>query len=238
LVYVSPRAELQSVALADGKQRWSVKLEERGEGFCEATDTTIKVLGKDDLIRVVDRADGKVIETVPAQPLKHGRMTHAPCTRIHDDDLVDTGSDHARDLSDKLAIYADRLTVGPGGRVLSGGRKTGTHVPTLVVIDPNDKELLSIPVPADPLGAIERSPEVVAVGEHEVCASYYTDSVAKPQHVACFAIADGKRLWDIEAGGSALRAAWMMNGAVVVASVGKLEVFDVQTGKPRWQFGN
>jgi outer membrane protein assembly factor BamB len=239
VLYASPHAEVRAMALRTGATRWKTKLEERVEAFCTASDDTVVALTKDGVVRTLHRADGTAAgDPVQPTPAAHGRHHNAECSRLaSDNDSQPTQSSELYDLGRKLGISSDRITTGPGGRVLSGTRERGTRVPTLIALDDQNQARWTIAVPKDPLGSLERAPEAVAVSDHQVCASYYLDSVASAQHMACFALDDGHRLWDGVVGGTSLRTFAILDGALAVSTVGRIELFDLATGKHRWQFG-
>ncbi|HLL22189.1 MAG TPA: PQQ-binding-like beta-propeller repeat protein [Kofleriaceae bacterium] len=224
--------ELRAFALATGKPLWSVKLDERIAYFCEGADTaTVLAVGADDVIRTVKRADGSITEKRDAPEKQHG---DTPCARLPDDKVTafDISKAAWRDrgqLGKKLGIWIDAVVSGPGGRVASGSRAKGTHVTTLVSLDRNDQERWRATATPDGLGA-EGAARVVVVGEREVCIVYY----GKEYRTACFAMADGQRLWDEPA--PSFFENLLIIGRSLVVTANELRVHDLDTGKVRWRY--
>ena len=81
---------------------------------------------------------------------------------------------------------------------------------------------------ADPLGA-EGAPRQVVVGDREVCMIYYSTEY----RLACFAMADGKRLWD-QASPAFANGLTMVGRSLVLSTSRDLRVIDLETGAPRW----
>ncbi|MCB9575363.1 MAG: hypothetical protein H6709_25075, partial [Kofleriaceae bacterium] len=140
-------------------------------------------------------------------------------------------------LARALGLSGGDLVAGPGGEVLIAGRGQGTRVPTVVGLDADRGERWRVEIPLDPLAAAEREPEMVLVGADDVCLAYYATSVAAPLHVACFALADGARRWDLEIGDSPFEGLSATADLVLVSRWGVLEAHDRATGTIRWTFG-
>ena len=123
--------------------------------------------------------------------------------------------------------------------MLFGTRAQGTRVAMLVGLDDaGDAARWKIAVAQDPLAAVEREPIAVAVADLEVCAAYYGSSIVKPARLACFALADGARLWDLELEDRSLRGVRALGGLLVALSFGAVHAYDLETGAARWRFGD
>ena len=239
LLFASPRAEVRAFALATGAARWKTTLDDRVERFCDGGADAVIALGVDEVARPLRRADGAPAGTTAEAPAPgaRGNPRAQPCAALPTDGRTAWVSDR-RDhvLGSKHGVSFTELASGPGGRVLAGTRSKGTGVATLVALDDASEERWRVLIPKDPLGSLERSAPAVVVSDLEVCAAYYAESVTKPMRVACFALADGARLWDLEVGGRSLRALVPVGRALAVSSIAALELYDLPTGKVRWRF--
>ena len=131
----------------------------------------------------------------------------------------------------------DWLRVGPSARVLSGTRKKGTHVPTLVAIDDANKQRWRVEVPIDSLAADEGPAGQVVVGADAVCAAYELTADKNKMAVTCFSATDGARLWN-EPISSHYASSLLISGDVVLVSMSHvLEARDLKSGVVRWRFG-
>lgn len=241
VVFASPRGQVQAFQLRTGATRWTTTLDERVERFCDGGAETIVALGTDDVARPLDRATGVLRTSPAAQPPPARRAKPASrCAVLPSDQDTQRfrGYDpRASRIAGKLGVSQAFLAAGPGGRVLAGTRSKGTGVPTLIALDDRDGERWRVLIPRDPLGSAERAPEHVLVSDREACVSYYETSVARPARVACFALADGTRLWDEVSEGSFQGALQLIGHSLAISSVGRLQLRDLATGKPVWTLG-
>ncbi len=240
VLFASPRGEVRALAAATGAQRWAVRLDERTERFCDGGDAVIAV-GVDGVARPLRRADGSAAPAAepaapPARPARRAsKPTRPACTAVP--------SDHDRrgawsadwSLGDRHGMGSPVLAAGPAGRVLGGTRRTGSQVPMLAALDGKTGTRWKILVPEDPLAASQRPPEHVVVGDDSVCASYATEGAQGAAHLACFAMADGRRLWDRVVGASMPSSVQRGDGGLVVVGA-KVEVLDLATGAVRWTY--
>lgn len=238
IVFASPRAEVRAFALGTGATKWKAQLDERVQRFCRSEDQLLAV-GTDDVVRPLRRADGTagVAEaTPPPAPTSKRKSPKPACPALPtDNQTLQRSFDY--DLGRAVGMSTNHLVNGPGGRVLSGTRETGTRVGMLALLDNANKPRWKITVPQDPLGSTEGAPEDVVVGEGEVCASYYAASITEPLRFACFALEDGRRLWDRQLDDKWMRRMQIVETSLVVtgSSISKLEL---ATGKVVWRFGS
>ena len=244
IVFASPRAEVRALALADGKERWRTQLDERVAQLCDGGTDVIIVVATDDVARPLLRATGKPAGTLAGaleldpKPPKKPKPKPKACTRLPTDGSDDTTASSSNyDLGRKLDLSINRVLPLPDGRLVSGQREKGTRVPTLVSLDAKQHVRWKIDVPIDPLGSQERAPEALALGEHEACAAYYAKNITEPPHLACFALTDGHRTWDVVAGDRSISMLRVVAGGLLVGSTGTLELRELATGTPRWTFG-
>lgn len=240
LLFGSQRGEVKAFALATGKPKWSMKIDERVKYFCDGGAATVIVVGNDNVARPVKLADGTT--TTLEQPLAapgDKRRKKAPCAPLPGDtDEPSPRESSNYELGRPHQVSVDAVYTGPLGRVVAGTRDEGTRVGMLMLLDAAAKPVWKIVAPIDPLGSIERAPEPVAVGGSEVCAAYYEDSVAKPKRIACFAGADGKRLWDVPASSTwSLEGMVINNRALLTWSSGSIELRALDGGNVLWKFG-
>jgi outer membrane protein assembly factor BamB/DNA-directed RNA polymerase subunit RPC12/RpoP len=244
VLFASQRAEVRAFAAADGKRRWTTTLEERVVRFCDQ-GATIVAVGKDDVERPLVRASGaRAAATAEAAPpaapppkrrTRPGRATACESAPSDNRGMRDHHLEWA--IADKVDLAGDRLVIGPGGRVASGTRRKGTRVPTLVALDAANKARWRVELPADPLAAGEGAPGAVAVGDAVVCGSYGLGGAGWRASVACFALADGRRLWDRGLGNTPMSSLQIAGPTLLISASGWLETRDLDTGATRWTFG-
>lgn len=242
--------EVRAYALATGRLRWKTSLDERTKHFCAGDDPAhVNAIGADDVIRPLARADGSV-GTKRDAPKRRGRAD--ACPRLPTDEVTPFETQKTyfeRDgaLDKQLGVYLDTVVVGPNGdRVVSGSREKGTHVTTIVALDPiaeparrTDLDAIRAPgterwratAAPDGLGA-DGAPRTMVVGAREVCIVYYQ----KTYMLACWALADGKRLFEAEA--PSFFEGLVIVGRTLVVTGTELRAFDLDTGRVRWRFGS
>jgi PQQ-like domain len=240
--------EVRAYSLATGKLLWKTRLDERTTYFCAGDDPThVNAIGADDLVRPLSRTDGTVGTKRDALK-RHGRAD--ACPRLPTDEVTPfetqkTTFERDGKLDKQLDdFYIDIVLVGPTGeRVVSGSREKGTRVTTFIVLDPitnpslrNNLDAIRAPgtvrwrVTAAPDGlGSEGAARTMVVGEREVCAVYYQ----KTYMLACWALADGKRLFDAEA--PSFFEGLLIIGRTLVVTGDELRAYDLDTGRVRWQ---
>jgi len=237
VLFASQRAEVRAFGAADGKRRWTTTLEERIVRFCDRGETIVAV-GKDDVERPLVRASGaRATAEAPPAPKRGPKPKRAPPCESAPSDSRGMRDYHLDwSIADKVDLAGDRLVVGPGGRVASGTRRKGTRVPTLVALDSANKARWRVELPTDPLAAGEGAPGAVAVGDSAVCGAYSLGG-AGGGSVACFALADGRRLWDRGLGNAPMSSLEIAGPTLLISGSGRLETRDLDTGATRWTFG-
>ena len=243
VLFASQRAEVRAFGAADGKRRWTTTLDERVVRFCDR-GATIVAVGKDDVERPLVRASGARAQVTaeaapPAAPPKRGpKPRRAPACESAPSDNRGMRDRHLEwAIADKVDLAGDRLVSGPGGRIASGTRRKGTRVPTLVALDAANKARWRVELPMDPLAAGEGAPSAVAVGDSVVCGSYGLGGAGWRASVACFALADGRRLWDRGLGNTPMSSLEIAGPTLLISSSGRLETRALDTGATRWMFG-
>ncbi len=238
VLFASAKAEVQAFGLRDGKLRWKAKLDERVASFCVGDDNTVIAVGADDVLRTLSRADGTAVG--PAKPTPNKGKPRwekvAPCVAMQDDKepLYERLKDSQRSSRDRSKTHPKDLSVDVamdapgGGKVLSASKKEGTHVTTIVALDDKGAERWRATGAADALSA-EGAPRQMVVGEKEVCIVYYSTDY----RIACFAMADGKRLWD-EKAPSFANGLMIVGRSLVLTTSNGLRVMNVETGAARW----
>ncbi|MGN6106303.1 MAG: outer membrane protein assembly factor BamB family protein [Kofleriaceae bacterium] len=238
LVFASPRGELRAFDRATGAARWKVQLDERVNTLCDGGEALVAI-GTDDVARSVRRSDGTRIDAPAAPPPpaaagRKGKPARPACKPYPRDDRRRAGA-REWEITRKLGVWNGSLYEGPGGRVVSAQREKGTRSPILIAIDAREAERWRIVVPRDPLAAAEHGPLGVAVGEREVCATYYAKSITERAALACFSLEDGARRWDVPLDGS-----WgelsILGDKLFVSSGSGVEQRVLATGDVRWRF--
>jgi len=240
VVHANNSGTIQAFALKDGTRRWKATQDERVAGFCLGEGNTLVAVGADDMLRTYARADGAVVGTPKAAPGK-GKSPwdkKAPCEVLSNDDqtefqrVEDSRSgryNQYRIDGGKHDLNVDHAIDAPdGGRVLGGTRKEGTNVTTIVAVDAKNAERWRTAAAAEALTATG-GPRHVVVGERETCIIYYSNTY----RTACFAMADGKRLWDTETPSFA-EGLHIIGRFLVMTTSRNIEVHDVETGVEKW----
>ena len=141
--------------------------------------------------------------------------------------------------SDRLGgMVAHALWQLPGGSWLAYGvRDPGTHSPLVGVVA--KKRLLwkaDVP-PGNPLDASEGGPRPVLLADDRVVAGYTIKAQGKAEgksegstRLAAFALADGKRLWDVTLTGRPVERMVLAGGQMFLYGDGKIELRDPATG--------
>lgn len=240
VVHANNSGTIQAFALKDGTRKWKVTQDERVAGFCLDGENLITV-GADDMLRTYARADGSVVGTPKAAPGKGRRSLDAkpPCAVLPDDrhTVFERVEDSRRARYNQYRIDGAKHDLdvehaidGPdGGRVLGGTRKGGTRVTTIVAVDAKNVERWRSAAAVEALTATG-APRHIVVGERETCIIYYSNTY----RTACFAMADGKRLWDLEASPSFAEGLLIIGRFLVMTSSRNIEVRDVETGVEKW----
>ena len=245
LFFATARGEVRAFNITNGKQQWTAQLPERTKMFCAAGDALIAV-GADDVQRALRRADGtsttvplvRGSAASPATPKPKGR-NKPRCTPLPTD-REDTGDwFQTRQLADKHGVSGSthKLVDSPAGVVIAGTRSKGTAVPVLVALDRANKVRWRVDVPLDPLGSETSAPTAVVAGADAVCAAYHAESITKPLDLTCFALADGRRMWNKKIESHHASALVIMGDLLLVSWSGVLEARAVATGDVRWRFG-
>lgn len=241
IVFASNKGEIQTLALRDGKARWRVQLEERTLAFCAPDDKTLIAVGADDTLRMLSRADGSSAGPAKPAPGKGKPFWDKvpPCNLLVDDSKPTferlqaakrrSPATHSNRHGKKHGISVDvAMDIPGGGTLLSGAKSEGTRVTTLVATDDTGAERWRTTGAPDALGATG-APRQVAVGEREACIVYYGSTY----RIACFAVADGKRLWDLDAPAH-VDGLLIVARTLVVTTASALDVYDVDNGNKRW----
>jgi hypothetical protein len=227
LVLIVENHTLRAFAVADGKSRWSAKLDERISKLCAGDDSVVLAMGADDALRSVQRADGAVVPNAPGRKGCKALPTDEafrPHTSWADGAL---GRKHGLSSPDRFAS--------PLGPVFAGSRATGTPIAMLAAFDAKGGLRWKAPVSPDPLDSDQRSPDDVVIGDREVCCTYSQGLSKRKDHLACFALEDGRRLWDLEQEPAPGRL--RVIGRTLLGSTSRqLLMFDLESGKLRWAF--
>lgn len=225
LMFVSEKGEVVALELASGKRRWKARLPERVVSVCDAGDAMV-VTTKDRVRRALRTADGELID-----------VPDGNCAAVADD-REERQEQAEHDVEEAAGLQSAYAYPGPDGtRVLAGTRAIGSRVAQLALVGADGKVRWTADLPADPLAVMERKASAVGVGESLVCGSYYTDSVAKPERLACLTLADGGRRWDVVLGDDSVSALQIADRTVLVSTSGLLEARDAATGDVRWRYG-
>jgi outer membrane protein assembly factor BamB/DNA-directed RNA polymerase subunit RPC12/RpoP len=228
LIYTTQSGEIRTFAMADGSPRWRVQLDERVKELCGGNPAEFVLVTADDMIRSISRVDGTTRRTEKLK--KKRRSFSSACDRSMQTDgrtpfeEAKARHDFPRDLGRRLDLDVDVVTF----HTAFGARTKGTRVTTIVGLTPNFEERWRTTASPDPLGS-EGAPRYAAVGNDAACIVYY----GHEYRMACFALDDGKRLWD-DVAPSFFEALIPVDDALVMTTHRQLEVRDIHTGKIRW----
>jgi outer membrane protein assembly factor BamB len=227
LILIVENHTLRAFAVADGKSRWSAKLDERISKLCAGDDSVVLAMGADDALRSVQRADGAVVPNAP------GRKG---CKELSTDESRGTNTSWADGaLGRKHGLSSpDRFTT-PMGPVFAGSRSTGTPIAMLAAFDAKGGLRWKAPVSPDPLDSNQRTPGDVVIGDREVCCTYSQGLSKRKEHLACFALEDGRRLWDLEQEYSPNHLR-VIGRTLLGTTSRQLMMFELESGKLRWAF--
>lgn len=234
-----PRGEVRAFSLADGRRVWATPVSERVQYFCAGDDGHVLAVGQDDVLRPLSLASGELEEGRKAPPTSQGwRARENPaCSPLPSDDASDAFASSQRGVVDEnlekeLGVRAGPLVTGRGGRVFGAMRTTGTSVTMLIALDDDGRVRWQTPMASEAL-LVTGTPRDVVVGEHEACGVYMQGVEA---HVACFALADGRRLWS-QAMPRTTAGIQHTGTALLVFSMGAVESRDPATGTLGWRYG-
>lgn len=217
---------------ASGRAKWSVKLDEHVQSVCDGGADAVLAVGADGDARRVRRSNGQVIETVAQKK---------PCAPLPDDARVNR-SQYEGDLGRKYGMqsarsyrHGAREAAGIGaGKIIVGGRSTGTPVATVAAVDAKGGLRWKTTVSPVPLESPDQYPSSVAIGEQEVCMPYTQGLHQEAWHATCFALADGKRTFDVE-NKSRFGDLLVVGRGLLAVTGGELVMFELETGARRWQ---
>jgi hypothetical protein len=233
LLFATDRGQVHGLETSTGKRRWQIALPERASYFCTTAAGELAVVTADEMRRSIGKVDGALGAPVAVAKSKRGH-DDAECPRLPTDGemgpphpFMPTSIEPA--LGNKLAVSPALIAEGPGGRVIGATPNKGTRVPLLIAIDDKGAERWRARAAGDSLAG-EGAPRRVIVGDAEVCAEYSESSGTK---VACFSLADGKRLWDAPLPPFAFGLV-IAGRSLLISGARGLESRDLLTGATRW----
>ncbi len=217
---------LRAFEVATGATRWSAKLDERIASMCAGGDGAVLAVGADGAARSVRLSDGAVVG-------KERRPRS--CGELPTDEQRRSYPRWDWSLARKAGLKGPDGYLAPGGTILGGARATGTPIATLAAFDARGKLRWKTAVSPEPLESDDRYPSNVVVGEREVCCTYSQGLASRTWHAACFALEDGRRIWDLEHG-TPLRGLRILGRSLLASSYRTIMLLDLESGARRWQF--
>jgi outer membrane protein assembly factor BamB len=241
-----------------GKQQWSTALGDRGERFCAATQPdSVLVPTADERVLLLDVKTGKQSPTgrpssctpVPSDqefanfdprdrsdPRAPAGVLGVRCgsARVMGSQnytVPDACRERARFDPDRLGgLVAHALWQTADGWLVLGVRDPGTHTPLVARVQGKALAWKADVPEGNPLLASEGGPSPVALAGDVVIAGYRLQTGSK-QLLTAFALADGKRLWHIDAPGrGSIDHVAAANGQALVYADGSVFVLDLATG--------
>lgn len=241
-----------------GAQQWSTALGDRGLRFCGATQPdSVQVPTADERVLLLDVKTGKQSPTratadCTAVPTDHEFVRRDPrdrndprapigvlgircgSTRVMGSQnytVPDACRARAKFDPDRLGgLAAHALWQTADGWLLFGVRDPGINTPLVARVQGKALAWKADVPEGNPLLASEGGPSPVALAGDVVIAGYRLQADSKPKLTA-FALADGKRLWHVDApGGKSINHVAAANGHALVYADGAVHVLDLATG--------
>ncbi len=203
VISVDTLGKVQAYDLRTGTPSWSTLLGEKARSICEGAGIIV-IATTDKQRHGLDPTTGKNRELAPDAPcapvFSSGRDIK-PGYRIvgwsEMEELGLPGMTEVEGLKARRALVPD----GPGPRFMLGQRDKGTAVAMVAAVDEHKKVLWKDIVPGvDPLTtAVNPLSIEAAVIDGKLVVPYALKARDAGVRIACFSVATGERLWDVQA---------------------------------------
>ncbi len=223
----------------NGSKLWRTEMGERTEEGCAGPAGAALVRTKDKQWHRITLADGARAEAAAPEP----------CIRLADySNLRPLGAGieiadvftRQFDSDDIPGMRIDRLIrrAPDGPWVAIGSRSPGTATPMAALLKDRQPAWTTV-IPEKPLEAKESDPDFVTLGK-DVMIVVYEGRKTYDWRLASFAITNGLRKWDVKVPGGFMGVVSGVSTSdthVFVSIWGRLEVFDLATGRHVWSVG-
>ena len=254
VVVAMPTGALRGYARTTGAARWETQVGEKVDHLCAGDRTgtiavgtadkrwhrvTLADGGRADMVplRVAERDEGavaRVLGTAEAggcEPLASSEREGMPGLRT---------AESWSGMPEVEGMRVERIARRDGGPVIAiGTKQPGSAVPMMAALD-GARVRWKVIVPAtDPLNT-RAEDHLMTIGGDVVVAAYEISSSNEPPHLTAFALADGRRLWDVpvQKGTTIVMTALAIAGTnVVLSSWGHLQAYDLATGARQFRIG-
>lgn len=211
---------------------WATDLGERAEAMCEGHDGQVVVRTADRRVVGLDLTRGA------AQPAALPRPCITDAVNLQAHVLTESSASEEYFRSRRRPTGVEGiavkgvLSVSSQARVVWGDRTPGTRVPMIATLRSGEVAWMS-PVPADePLNAGFPMSAPASADESAAFIAYERGS---DDWLAAFAVADGRRLWDIAV--SDIQGIFPVEDRLYVAQLVSVTVLDRETGEVRYVVG-
>jgi outer membrane protein assembly factor BamB len=243
VVTVDSLGKVQAYDLANGQPAWAALLGERARGSVCAGDGWVRIRAMDDTVHDLDLASGRpasVAKNAPCKTVASSSAEDGNGVRMLDwAEFEKNGLPSLHSLEGTTAYRA--LVPDAGGTAIMLGTKAkGTQVAMITAVS-NKKALWQQLVPAvDPMTtSVNVLTQIAALDSGRVAIPYNMAKSGDGVRMACFDVASGRRLWDVEVhkktqvnGGIAMTA-----HEVFFSSWTALYVLSADTGRLRYTVG-
>jgi len=230
VLVVDKLAHIAGYDAKTGAKRWQVEAAEVIDTTC-AGDTGHALLhAKNGAIYAVSLADGRLAPASGECRPKGGAGSKMRGAQVAGGPAL---------VIDGMAAD-EAYSRGTGPRIALGHRAAGTTVPMIAAVDDSGNVLWKSDIPGHaPLGTSSLELKG-ALGDDDVAVTYERDHLQTIE-LAVFDRATGARRFEIvvpQHRGNVLDAIAITNAGVAVSMWGRLQVFEVATGKRSWEIGN
>ncbi|HVV86385.1 MAG TPA: PQQ-binding-like beta-propeller repeat protein [Kofleriaceae bacterium] len=261
VVLATQTGELRGFDRRTGAARWVAQLGEKVDAMCAGDASAIVIGTADRRWHRVALADGARTDAPPLRTRSDDDDDGDPLGHLRgggggerEEGRCDPLPSSARDgMPGLVTVGSWNLPAAPGMRVermarraaggptiAIGARQPGSPVPMLAARADDGSLRWKAVVPAtDPLNS-RADDKLVTISDDAVFATYEPGGSDDAPHLTAFALADGRRLWDVRVakGTTIVMTSLAVVGPnVVLSSWGHLQAFDRATGAPRFRLG-
>ncbi len=201
-IAVDALGKVQAYDLRTGNPSWSALLGEKARSICEGAGIIV-IETDDDVRHGLDPATGKkreLAKDAPCAPVFSNERDIAPGYRIVGwTDFKKLGLPEMSGI-EGMTVHRALVPNGPGPRFMLGQREKGTAVAMVAAVD-GKKVLWKDIVPGvDPLTTSVNSLGIeAALIDGKLLVPYALKENNTGMRLACFSVATGERLWDVQA---------------------------------------
>lgn len=237
IVVVDSAGKALAFKPGDEAPLWSVELGERAQEVCKGLAGQVVIRTKDDRIVGLGLATGSASPTTmprtcttDATALSAAiRTRHTMIQELHSRARFTTVRHPVVPGVDAEAV----LTIGPKQHVVLGHKTPGTRVP-MIAVTQDRRVVWSSQVPESDALEARTSGDNISAADDRAAFVFYDSGRTK--RIAALAVADGRRLWDIEVEDSVDSLAPVQNH-LYVAQTWSISALDRETGEHLYTIG-